>query len=266
MTRAHDSTRRRWTDRDEQIVRFCAEQWCADFATIADLCGTERSRTFRLIQRWRDEFRVLRSVSIRPDRAERDVTVIWPYPSVASERLGYPASGWGPSRTNIVHKLAVSRVRAVLCGLESGLWVPERTLLRKAAIAAGQRPGGLMLIDSMGLIQHPAPGIARGHVHDGRYLYQGRWLAVEVELTLKRPSAKRLTEAVLGAYQAAANSDAGLLYLYGTEQIGRALERSVRTLIADKQIPAKPDIRLRNLHRVIGARSIELPTTTAATA
>lgn len=257
MNRPQPNPRRRWTERDEQVVRFCAEQWCADFATIAILCGTERSRTFRLIQRWRDEFRVLRSVSIRPDRADRDVTVVWPYPAVAAERLGYPVSGWSPSRTNIVHKLAVARVRAALCGLESGVWVPERTLLRNAAIAAGQRPGGLRLVDRAGFVQQPGLVMARGHVHDGRYQHEGRWLAVEVELTLKRPSQTRLSSTVLDAYQSAVRADAGLLYLFGSERIGRALKRTVQALIDSERIPPKPDIRLCDLHRVITDRSLD---------
>ncbi|MEG8184278.1 hypothetical protein GZH49_38135 [Nocardia terpenica] len=252
-----------WTDGDERLTRFLCQQWCADFATVQLLRGTGRRRTYELIDRWRDGFGVLRSVSIRPDNAERDVTVVWPWPTVAAERLGHPVAGWNPTSTNIVHKLAVSRVRAALCGLDEMLWVPERELLRQAAIAAGQRPGGLVVVDRGGLLPRPAAGLARAHVHDGRYRYRGKWLAVEVELTLKRPSRKRLAATVFNAYQRAAVIDAGLLYVYGTEIIGRALERAVEDLITAGRLPERPDIRLRPLDDVIAHRSIDMPTTRA---
>lgn len=250
----------RWTERDELVTQFVSQQWCVDFWTLMVLFGTERSRTYELITRLRDGFGVLRSVSIFPDNAAREVTVIWPWPSVVAERLGHSVSTWNPTGTNIVHKLAVSRARAALCGMEPGLWVPERKLLRDAAIASGQRPGGLMLVDRTGLLSHSGTGVARGHVHDGRYLHRGTWLSVEVELTLKRPSRKRLVRNVFDAYQRARTFGDGLLYLYDTDQIGNALERAVTALIADQRIPARPDIRLRSLPRVLTSRSIDLPT------
>ncbi|QIS19571.1 hypothetical protein [Nocardia terpenica] len=261
--RPKPNPRLRWTDGDERLTRFVCQQWCADFATVQLLRGTGRRRTYELIDRWRNGFGVLRSVSIRPDNIEHDITVVWPWPTAAAQRLGHPVSGWNPTGTNISHKLAVSRVRAALCGLDETLWVPERELLRQAAIAAGQRPGGLMVVDRGGLLSRPAAGLARAHVHDGRYLYRGKWLAVEVELTLKRPSRKRLAATVFNAYQRAAAIDAGLLYVYGTEIIGRALERAVEDLIVAGRLPEHPDIRLRPLNDVIAHRSIELPTTRA---
>lgn len=250
-----------WTERDEQLVGFVCQQWVADFAALQLLCDTGRSRTYSVMERLRDGFGVWRSVSIRPDNARRAVTVVWPWPAVAAERLGHPVSAWNPTSTNLVHKLAVSRVRAALCGLDDTVWVPERKLLREAAIAAGQRPGGLKVVDRGGLLPSPAIGFAREHVHDGRYLYRGHWLAVEVELTLKRPSRKRLAAAVFDAYQRAAETGAGLLYLYGSDPIGNALERVVHDLINTGRIPKHPDIRLRSLPRVLDDRSIDLPTT-----
>lgn len=258
--RPQPDPRLRWTERDELVTQFVSQQWCVDFWTLMVLFGTERSRTYELIARLRDGFGVLRSVSIFPDNASREITVIWPWPAVAAARLGHPVSSWNPTRTNIAHKLAVSRARAALCGLEPGLWVPERKLLRDSAIAAGQRPGGLMLVDRTGLLTHSGSGVARGHVHDGRYLYRGAWLSVEVELTLKRPSRKRLVRTVFGAYQRARSFGDGLLYLYGNDRIGNALERAVTALIADGRIPDHPDIRLRSLSRVLADRSIDLPT------
>ncbi|WP_280316378.1 hypothetical protein [Nocardia wallacei] len=260
--RPKPNPRLQWTDRDEQLTLFTCQQWCIDFATVQLLCGTERSRTYTLIERLRDGFGVLRSVSIRPDYADRDVTVVWPWPAVAAERLGHQVAVWNPTGTNIVHKLAVSRVRAALCGLEPGLWVPERKLLRDAAIASGQRPGGLRVVDRSGLLPQRAGGLARGHVHDGRYLHRGQWLAVEVELTLKRPSRKRLAATVFDAYQRAAADGAGLLYVYATERIGNALERAVVDLIRTGRLPQHPDIRLRPLDDVLAHRSIDLPATT----
>ncbi|WP_146098687.1 hypothetical protein [Nocardia nova] len=258
MTRPKPNPRLQWTDRDEKVTRFACQQWCLDFTAVQLACGTERSRTYTLIERWRDGFGVLRSVSIRPDNADRDVTVIWPWPAVAAERLEHTVSPWNPTGTNITHKLAVSRVRAALCGLDESLWVPERKLLRDAAIAAGQRPGGLMVVDRGGLVPR-RPGFGRPHVHDGRYLHRGRWLAVEVELTLKRPTKKRLAATVVDAYKQATAIDAGLLYVYGTEQISRALISVIEDLIHAGRIPARPDIRLRSLADVIAHRSIDLP-------
>ncbi|WP_280266694.1 hypothetical protein [Nocardia wallacei] len=248
-----------WTERDEQVARFTSQQWVTDFSTLQLLCGTERRRTYELIDRWRDGFGVLRSVSIRPDNADKDVTVVWPWPAVASERLGYPVSTWNPTSTNLVHKLAVARVRAALCGLDETLWVPERTLLRDAAIAAGQRPRGLMGIDRNGLLPQRGPGIVRAHVHDGRVWHEGRWLAVEVELTLKRPSRKRLAATVFSAYQRAVNTDAGLLYVYADDTIGDALFRAVNHLIESGRIPERPDIALLSMDTVLGTRRIDLP-------
>ncbi|GAB2666468.1 hypothetical protein [Nocardia goodfellowii] len=261
MNRSRPNSRSRWTERDEQVTVFAAEQWVLDFATVSLLCGTGRRRTYELIERWRDEFAVLRSVSIFLDNAEREVTVVWPRPAVAAERLGYPVSSWKPTSSNLAHKLAVAKVRAALCGLETGLWVPERKLLRDAAIAAGQRPGAPILADRADTVAATKQGIARGHVHDGRYRYRGQWLSVEVELTLKRPSRKRLADSVFNAYQRARQFGDGLLYLYGSKRIGDALERVVvDDLIKPGRIGAEPDIRLRSLTRVIEDRSIDLPT------
>ncbi|MBY8861122.1 hypothetical protein K7711_31920 [Nocardia sp. CA2R105] len=254
--------RLQWTDGDEQLTAFVCQQWCIDFATLQMLRGTERSRTYELMARLRDGFGMLRSVSIRPDGADRDVTVVWPWPTVAAERLGHTVSGWNPTGTNIAHKLAVSRVRAALCGLDSSLWVPERKLLRDAAIASGQRPGGLRLADRSGFFAHPSAGpLVRGHVHDGRYRHGKKWLAVEVELTLKRPSGKRLPAVVLAAYERAAAVGDGLLYVYDGEHIGRALERAVEGLIAGGQLPRSPNIDLVPLDEVVDNRSIDLPST-----
>ncbi|MEC3957536.1 hypothetical protein VMT65_31195 [Nocardia sp. CDC153] len=261
MKRPRPDPRLRWTDRDEQLTCFASQQWCLDFATFQQLTQTERSRAYELLARLRDGFGVLRSVSIFPDNADREVTVIWPWPAVAAERLGHAVSGWNPSRTNIAHKLAVARARAALCGLESSLWVPERKLLREAAIASGQRPGGLAAVDRNGLLPNPLGPLARAHVHDGRYLCNGTWLSVEVELTLKRPSRKRLMDTVFNAYQRAAAVGDGLLYLFETDLIGNAVRRAVTALIETQRIPRHPDIRLRSLPRVLKARSLDLPTT-----
>ncbi|MEV6769935.1 hypothetical protein AB0N05_15040 [Nocardia sp. NPDC051030] len=262
MSRPHPNPRLRWTERDDLVTGFGSQQWCFDFGTAQLLCGTERSRTYALIDRWCNGFGVLRSVSIFPDNAAQEVTVIWPWPAVVAEQLSHPVSGWNPTRTNIVHKLAVARARAALCGLDPALWVPERKLLRDAAIAAGQRPSGLMIVDRAGLLPNPPAPLARGHVHDGRYLYRGTWLSVEVELTLKRPSRKRLVHTVFNAYQKARAVGDGLLYLYADDRIGNALERAVTELITTGRIPAHPDIRLRSLQRVLDARSIDLPAIT----
>ncbi|MFC9897283.1 hypothetical protein ACFVMC_26640 [Nocardia sp. NPDC127579] len=254
--------RSRWTDRDEQVTLFAAEQWVLDFATVSLLCGTGRRRTYELIERWREDFAVLRSVSIYLENAERETTVVWPRTTVAAERLGYPVSSWRPTSNNLAHKLTVAKVRAALCGLERGIWVPERKLLRDAAIAAGHRPGGLLSADRGRAFTSPAVAVARGHVHDGRYRYRGHWLSVEVELTLKRPSRTRLADSVFDAYQRARQFGDGLLYIYGNQRIGNALERVVQTeLINTRRIPAEPDIRLRSLSRVLDVRSIDLPTT-----
>ncbi|QLY33284.1 hypothetical protein H0264_14530 [Nocardia huaxiensis] len=262
MTRPHPDPRLCWTDRDGLLTRFTSQQWCIDFATLQLLCGTGRSRTYELLARLRSGFGVLRSVSIFPDNADREVTVVWPWPAVAAEQLGHAVSSWNPTRTNIVHKLAVARARAALCGLDPQLWVPERKLLRDAAIATGQRPGGLTIVDQSGLLPQPSSGLARGHVHDGRYLYRDSWLSVEVELTLKRPSRKRLVHTVFNAYQRARTIGDGLLYLYETDVIGNALDRAVTELITTGRIPEHPDIRLRSLQRVIQDRSIDLPAPT----
>ncbi|MFE3229871.1 hypothetical protein [Nocardia sp. NPDC059228] len=260
MSRPRPNPRLRWTERDEQLTCFASQQWCLDLATFGLLAGTERSRTYELLARLRDGFGVAQSVAIYPEGHDREVTVIWPWPAVAAERLGHSVSAWSPSRTNIVHKLAVSRVRAALCGLEPGLWVPERKLLREAAIDAGQRPGGVSAVDRRGLVPRLPGPVARRHVHDGRYLYRGGWLSVEVELSLKRPSRKRLGHTVFRAYQRAAAVGDGLLYLYKTDRIGNALERAVLDLIGSGRVPAHPDIRLRPLQQVLDDRSIDLPT------
>lgn len=260
MMRPKPDPRLEWTDRDKLITRLVCQQWCVDFAALQLACGTNRRRTYTLIERWRDGFGVLRSVSIRPDNADRDVTVIWPWPAVAAEHLGYAVSPWNPTGTNITHKLAVSRVRAALCGLDESLWIPERTLLREAALAAGQRPGGLMVADRGGLVPRKA-GYARAHVHDGRYRYRGRWWAVEVELTLKRPTRKRLAATVFDAYTRATATNAGLLYIYRTEEISRALIAVIEQLIDSGRIPERPGIRVRSINDVLKHRSIELPAT-----
>ncbi|NUS43745.1 MAG: hypothetical protein HOQ24_08680 [Mycobacteriaceae bacterium] len=255
------NTRSQWTVRDEQMMRFLAEQWCADRDTIALLRGVERRRTYRLIQRWRDEFAMVNSTPLIPKSADRVVTVVWPRPSVAAIALGHPVSPWSPSLDNVAHKLAVARVRAALCGLQAGVWVPERTLLREAAIAAGNRPGVIRLDASLDGDRARFP---RRHVHDGRYLYRGQWLSVEVELTLKRPSRQRVAATMLRAYKAMHAGD-GLLYLYRGNRIGNALKRAIADLKTAGSLPTPFDIRLRDLDAVIERRSLELPAASVTT-
>ncbi|WP_135235397.1 hypothetical protein [Nocardia sp. CS682] len=246
--------RRRWTPRDELVAKFLSEQWIADFATLMLLLGTRRSRTYKLMEKWRDDFGAVHSDSLRPRGKDRAVTWVWATQGTATRCLGYEASAWVPRSTNLTHKGEVSRVRAALVGLETGVWVPERLLLREAA----RKTPGLFAAGQASLLSQFS---ARPHVHDGRYFDGERWWAVEVELTLKTPSA-RLLISVLAAYRTLQNGH-GLLYVYATDRIGNALDSAIKELIRAKKLPRSPGIRLRRLSAVIARRSIELPASSA---
>ncbi|MFC9440549.1 hypothetical protein [Nocardia sp. NPDC057030] len=212
-----------------------------------------------MIETWRDEFKVVYSEPIRPhSRSGPALSVVWPRPKIVEHYLGWkPSQAWAPSRNSVAHKVQVSRARAALCGLEPGLWVPERQLYRDAALAVASRwarPGGLA--SRMGGFDFDRQ---RGHVFDGRYRdSRDGWLSVEVELTVKWPTGTRLAATVRDTYQALPNGN-GLLYLYGDEQVGNALNRIIVRLIAAGHLPKQPKIRLRSLHQVIATRTLELP-------
>ncbi|WP_280442679.1 hypothetical protein [Nocardia brasiliensis] len=232
------------------MAKFVSEQWVIDFATLMLLLGTRRSRTYKLIEKWRDDFGAMHSDSLRPRGRDRAVTWVWASQQTATRCLGYEASAWVPRSTNLTHKGEVSRVRAALVGLQSGVWVPERLLLREAA----RKTPGLFAPGQPPLMSQFS---ARPHVHDGRYFDGERWWAVEVELSLKTPSA-RLLISVLAAYRTLQNGH-GLLYVYATDRIGNALHAAITELIRAKKLPRQPGIRVRRLDAVIARRSIELP-------
>ncbi|WP_433622759.1 hypothetical protein [Nocardia sp. CA-120079] len=243
-------SRKRWTPRDEAMARFLSEQWIADFATLMLLLGTRRSRTYKLIEKWRDDFAAVHSDSLRARGRDKPVTWVWPTQATATRCLGWQASAWVPRSTNLTHKGEVSRVRAALVGLRSGVWVPERALLRDAA----RKTPGLFASGQASLLSQFS---ARPHVHDGRYFDGTRWWAVEVELSLKTPEA-RLMICVLAAYRSLQDGHS-LLYIYATDRIGNALDKAITELIRTRKLPRSPGIRLRRLDGVITRRSIELP-------
>jgi hypothetical protein len=246
--------------RDELVMPILAEQWVMDFATLQRLCGTRRRRTYKLIERWRDDFGLIRSTSIVHRGSDHEVTVVWPRQTTATTFLRYPAAPWSPTATNLAHKLAVTRLRVALCGLQPGVWVPERRLLREAALAEARLRPAIGPTTPAGSGRWVAPSV---HVHDGRVLLDSRWWSIEVELTVKMPVA-RLASVVLAAYQSKPDTD-GLLYVYGVDRVGAAVTRAVKGLIAAEKLTPVPGIRIRSLTDVLAARSINLPTTTTPT-
>lgn len=255
--------RRAWTERDDQVMRFLAQQWCADLTAIQLALNVGRARAYGLVGEWRREFRMINCENFRPDGWQGEsFTVTWLRPSKVPPFLGWkPTRDWKADRDNIVHKIQVSRVRAALCGLDADRWVPERQLWRAAMLSAGVRPVTPRTVRPMTLGRSPVIGgrlaMGRRSVHDGRFRDGNQWWSVEVELTLKKPTA-RLQRSVLSAWKTRAEGD-GLLYIYDTDRVGNALDRTITGLIDAGSLPQQPKILLRELGGVIERRTITMP-------
>ncbi|PSR66018.1 MULTISPECIES: hypothetical protein [Nocardia] len=261
---------REWTDRDDQMMRFLAQQWCADLTAVRLALGIGRARAYELLIEWRDDFQMINCENIRPGgQPGESYTVMWLRPSKVERFLGRkPHRPWTATRSNIAHKVQVARTRAALCGLDAENWVPERQLWRGAWQTAGMSIGGAGLRTGRVALRTdgahlPASAHSRGgrslpHVHDGRYRQGDRWWSVEVELTLKKNSA-RLASTVLAAVRALPAGDS-LLYLYANDRVGNALDRTITHLIETGQVmPRRTPIRTLDLDTVISNRNIDLP-------
>jgi hypothetical protein len=255
VTRGGQSKRLRdWNDRDDDVMRFLAQQWCADLTALQLACGLSRAQMYEQVAAWRDGFKTVCHEPVRQGGSGMSYPLVWLRPKLAEKYLGWrPSQPWSPARNNVTHMVTVARVRAALCGLEAECWTPERELMRAAAIAAN-RAAAFRIDGAARMVRARAP---RGHVHDGRYRDpSGQWWAVEVELSRKWNN-QRLADAVLSAWKALRPGDF-LLYLYDDESVSRALIRVIEALSGSGRIDEDvAPVRVRRVDETIRLRTTD---------
>ncbi|WP_280396889.1 hypothetical protein [Nocardia carnea] len=174
---------------DMTILTILAEQYGTSLDRVAAMLGVSMKTTYRKTAKWRAAHMVS-NLRIRPVPGP-----MWVFPtrSATEALLPFYAKYWTPTPKMAAHVRAVLDVRLALVGLDLDRWVSEREL--RAQLGPTK------------------PGVSRPHVHDGRFLdSEGRWWAVEVEMTAKNQAAARV--AVSKAISEAASAEcAGVLYI-----------------------------------------------------
>lgn len=238
---------REWTERDDRMMRFLAQQRCVDLSAIVAAFEITERHAYRLMKEWRDDFKLINTQNIHPyGHGRESFTVMSLRPAKVTNYLGWePLDRWKADHHTVVHAIQVSRVRVAVAGLDDNRWVSERQLRRDTV--QSNRPVPHAIHDSA-----PAPQ----HVHDGRYRQGDRWWSVVVELENRNPI--RLAETVRSAYKAMPAGDS-LLFLYADDPIGDALDRAITQLIEAKTLPPQPRIRMLGMQDAINNRSIAIP-------
>jgi hypothetical protein len=174
---------------DMTVLTVLAEQYGAPLDLVARMLGTSMKNVYHKTARWRAAHMVS-NLRIRPVPGP-----MWVFPtrSATEALLPFYAKYWTPTPKMAAHVRAVLEVRLSLVGMDLDRWTSEREL--RAQLGPTK------------------PGVSRPHVHDGRFLdSEGRWWAVEVEMTAKNQAAARV--AVAKAIAEAASAEcAGVLYI-----------------------------------------------------
>ncbi|MEV0765173.1 hypothetical protein [Nocardia sp. NPDC050435] len=176
-------------------LTIVAEHYGIRMDDLAEMFAISRRSAYRRAQRWR-EAGMVAAIGVRPVPGP---TWVFIRKSAAEALLGFPVHSWAPTPKMADHVRTVLRVRLALVGMDLDRWVSERVLRSEVGrVKAGE---------------------SRPHIHDGRWLdSEGRWWAVEVELT-----AKNLAAAKTAVYKAAHTAKAaeldGLIYYCRTEWI-----------------------------------------------
>lgn len=190
---------------DMTALTILAESYGAPLDLVAKMLGVQMSSAYRKAAKWRAAHMVSQ-LKVRPVPGP---TWVFPTRAATEALLPFYAKYWTPTPKMAAHVRTVLDVRLALAGTDLDRWISEREL----------RSG-------LGPTQ---PGKARPHIHDGRWRDdQGRWWAIEVELTAKNEAKARV--AVAKAIAAAEAGDcAGVLYLCADPMIadktGRATDR-----------------------------------------
>ncbi|WP_280471825.1 hypothetical protein [Nocardia cyriacigeorgica] len=209
-------TRRGVTARQSAALAAASDMHGMQVDVLAEFFNISLSSAYDLAKALRERGLIHPLETVQPGRA-------WLYPKreVAERYLGWRPKEWRPPLMFANHYRAVTQARIMLVGSDPQLWVSERTLRRRAEVAATETKSGQLMFST-----GRSPQAGRPHVHDGRFLGavdgQHGWWALEVELTRKREP-KKIDLALQGAIRAARDSEEeqiiGLLYLCGSEPV-----------------------------------------------
>ncbi|MEU6563327.1 hypothetical protein [Nocardia nova] len=217
--------------RDMQSLTVIAEHYGTPLDLVAQMHDVGMSSAYRTVQRWR-EANLIAPLS----RPVPGPSWVVPTTATAEALLGISVRHWAPRLKMVEHVTAVLQTRLALVGTDLERWVSERELRHE--------------------VGPTRPGVARPHIHDGRFLNsEGEWWAVEVELSPKT-SHTVARSALLGARQAAERAGlAGVLYLCRGERVktvireaAQGLERSrdieIRMKDLDQFLPERPSVKV----------------------
>ncbi|MBH0776665.1 hypothetical protein [Nocardia bovistercoris] len=196
----------RLTPRDFTALAVLSEHYGAPLDLVAEMHGVSRRSAYRMAQRWREAVMIGPLLQPVPGPA-------WVVPTATTAEgfLGFTARHWVPTPKMLDHVTTVLRVRLALVGLDSERWISERTLRHEVG------PTKL--------------GTARPHIHDGRYIdAEGRWWAVEVELSPKTAHATARAS-VAAAHRAASVAGChGLVYYCRGERVKDIIREAAKGL------------------------------------
>lgn len=230
---------------DMIVLTILAEQYGAPLDRVATMLGASRNNTYKRTAKWRAAHMVS-STRVRPVPGP---SWVFPTRSAVEALLPFYAKYWTPTPKMAAHVTAVLDVRLALVGMDLERWISERELRAQSGPTK--------------------PGVSRPHVHDGRFLdSEGRWWAIEVEMTAKNQAAARV--AVMKAIAEAMSAECvGVLYVCadpvivsksGTETDRRSdeIRNVIRSAVAHalSHTEDEPKVRVVGLSEVLPSQAV----------
>jgi hypothetical protein len=209
--------------RDMVVLTILAEMYGAPMDVVARMLGVTRDRTYRVVRKW-IAANMVSDLRVTPVPGSS-----WVFPTrLAGEALtGRTTRAWMPTPKMAAHVRATLELRLALTGLDLDRWISERALRAE--------------------VQPTRAGVARPHIHDGRYFTSsGELRAVEVELSPKNLSAAKAALAQSVQSARAADCDGVTYYCRG-----EAVKNVIRSAAAGLDLSDGPIVRLVDLDEVL---------------
>ncbi|MEV6432937.1 hypothetical protein [Nocardia sp. NPDC051463] len=216
--------------RDMTVLTILAEMYGAPIDVVAVMLGVTRDRTYRVVRKW-TEAGMVSDLRVTPVPGSA-----WVFPTrAAGEALtGRTTRAWMPTPKMAAHVRTTLELRLALVGLDLDRWISERALRAE--------------------VPPTRAGVARPHIHDGRYITNtGELRAVEIELSPKNLAAAK--SAIAQSVQAARAADCDGVTYYCR---GAAVKNVIRAAAGGLDLSDGPRVRLVDVDEAL-ATSVPRP-------
>lgn len=192
----------RMTPRDAQALEWLSQMYGAPLDVVAHLLSSTQKRAYALVKRWTD------AGWADTGKPAAGPMWVWPKRQTAASYLGWDPGYWVPRPSGADH-LRASGVTRLALGGDAEAWYPERQLRHEAA--------------------KRERGKTEPYLPDGLWRDQdGRWQAIEVELTSK--GATRTREVIEKASASVGGRDSqasGVIYVCATRAIAATVTGAI---------------------------------------